>query len=124
MSLMLQLSPLLADPAGTRPSIPGCLREPGPHFASGTARRFSFACWSMGGKPGGRSTYGECFGALSWKVESGYAGDVDLAGMRAVLASRYHDDETGSPWTFALFVDDRGEEPQRKALADIFTGRL
>jgi len=44
--------------------------------------------------------------------------------MRAVLASRYHDDETGSPWTFALFVDARGDQRQRQAMADIFTGRL
>ena len=62
-------------------------------------------CRRIGGRPGGRSTYGECLGALSWIVEEGRAGDVDLAHMRAVLASRYHDDEPGSPWTFALFVD-------------------
>jgi hypothetical protein len=81
-------------------------------------------CRRIGGTPGGRSTYGECFGALSWIVEKGRVGEVDLAGMRAVIASRYHDDESGSPWTFALFVDARGDEPQRQALADIFTGRL
>ena len=51
-------------------------------------------------------------------------GDVDLAGMKAVLASRYHDDEPGSPWTFALFVDALGDQAQRQAMADIFTGRL
>jgi hypothetical protein len=44
--------------------------------------------------------------------------------MRVVLASRYHDDEPRSPWTYALFVDARGDERQREALADIFTGRL
>ena len=81
-------------------------------------------CRRIGGIPGGRSTYGECFGALSWIVEEGRAGDVDLAYMRAVLASRYHDDEPGSPWTFALFVDARGNQRQRQAMADIFTGRL
>jgi hypothetical protein len=81
-------------------------------------------CRRIGGRPGGRSTYGECLGALSWIVEEGNAGDVDLADMRAVLASRYHDDEPGSPWTFALFVDARGEERQREAMADILTGRL
>jgi len=52
------------------------------------------------------------------------AGDVDLTGMQAVLASRYHDDEPGSPWTFALFVDARGDERQRQAMTGIFTGRL
>jgi hypothetical protein len=44
--------------------------------------------------------------------------------MRAVLVSRYHDDEPGSPWTFALFVDAAGNEGQRQAMADILTGRL
>ena len=44
--------------------------------------------------------------------------------MKAVLVSRYHDDEPGSPWTFALFVDSRGDERQRQAMADILTGRL
>src|SRR5436853_7002613 len=38
---MLQLSPLLADPWGTRPSTVGSLREPGPHFTTGVVRRFS-----------------------------------------------------------------------------------
>ncbi len=81
-------------------------------------------CRRIGGKPGGRSTYGECLGALSWIVNEGSAGVTDLANMRAVLASRYHDDEPGSPWTFVLFVDARGDEQQRQAIADIFTGRL
>jgi hypothetical protein len=44
--------------------------------------------------------------------------------MRAVLASRYHDDEPGSPWRFVVLVDARGDADQRQALADIFTGRL
>lgn len=81
-------------------------------------------CRRVGGRVGGRSTYGECLGALSWIVEEGRAGDVDLAGMRVVMANRYHDDEPGSPWTFALFVDARGDQRQRQALEDIFTGRL
>jgi hypothetical protein len=63
-------------------------------------------------------------GALSWIVTKGYAGETDLADMRVVLASRYHDHEPRSPWTFALFVDARGEPDQRQAIADIFTGRL
>ena len=81
-------------------------------------------CRRIGGVQGGRSTYGECLGALSWIVEEGRADDVDLADMRAVLVSRYHDDEPGSPWTFALFVDARGDEHQRRAIADILTGRV
>ncbi len=81
-------------------------------------------CRRVGGRRGGRSTYGECFGALSWLVEAGHVGDVQLADMRIVLVMRYHDDEPGSPWTYALFVDARGTDAQRSAMADIFTGRL
>ncbi len=81
-------------------------------------------CRRVGGRSGGRSTYGECLGALSWLIKEGQAGGIDLAAMRVVLATRYHDDEPGSPWTFVLFVDAAGDERQRQAIADIFTGRL
>src|SRR6478672_3251801 len=81
-------------------------------------------CRRIGGRTGGRSTFGECQGALSWIVQEGRAGAVDLAGMRAVIACRYHDDEPGSPWSYFLFVDARGDDAQRQALSDIFTGRL
>jgi hypothetical protein len=49
-------------------------------------------CRRIGGSPGGWSTYGECLGALSWIVEAGRAGDVDLAHMRAVLGGSRHRD--------------------------------
>jgi hypothetical protein len=81
-------------------------------------------CRRIGGRGGGRSTYGECLGALSWIVEEGGVGDLDLAGMKAVLVSRYHDDEPGSPWTFGLFLDARAGEAERGAMAGILTGRL
>src|SRR5215218_4476797 len=79
-------------------------------------------CRRIGGRSGGRSTYGICEGALSWAIESGRAGDVDLAGLSAVLAVRYDDDEPGSPWDFVLYLDERGDERQRAAIAAILTG--
>ncbi|HKE81739.1 MAG TPA: DUF1326 domain-containing protein [Solirubrobacteraceae bacterium] len=81
-------------------------------------------CRRVGGRSGGRSTTGICEGALSWQVEQGRAGDIELAGLGAVLVLRYSDDEPGSPWTFFLYVDDRGDEHQRHALAKILTGEL
>jgi hypothetical protein len=81
-------------------------------------------CRRIGGQAGGRSTYGTCLGALSWSVQEGHAGTVDLAGLGVIIACRYEDDEPGSPWTYALFVDERGSEDQRNALVGIFTGRL
>jgi len=81
-------------------------------------------CRRIGGRRGGRSTHGLCLGALSWAVEDGSAGDVELGGLGAIMATRYHDDEPGSPWTFYLYVDERGDERQREALVAIFTGTL
>ncbi len=81
-------------------------------------------CRRIGGRLGGRSTYGECMGALSWFVTEGRVGEIDLAGLGAVLLVRYSDDEPGSPWTFVVYVDERGDERQREALAAILTGQL
>jgi hypothetical protein len=79
-------------------------------------------CRRIGGRAGGRSTYGVCEGALSWAIERGHAGDVELSGLTAVLACHYEDDEPGSPWDFWLYVDERGDERQRAALEAILTG--
>jgi hypothetical protein len=81
-------------------------------------------CRRIDGRTGGRSTHGICEGALSWLVEEGNADDVDIAGLGVVHASRYSDDEEGSPWMFALFVDERGDARQREALGRIFSGAL
>ncbi len=78
----------------------------------------------VGGRPGGRSTYGVCFGVLCWQVERGHAGSVELAGLNVALVIRYDDDEPGSPWRFVVHVDDRGDEQQRAALSDMLTGKL
>jgi hypothetical protein len=81
-------------------------------------------CRRVGGRQGGRSTHGICMGALSWEVERGGTDDVSLEGLRTVVALRYDDDEPGSPWDFALYVDDRADPEQRDLLAAIFLGDL
>jgi len=81
-------------------------------------------CRSVGGRPGGPSTYGECFGALSWFIVSGHADGVDLAGLRTVLSIRYHDDvQPSTKWEVVLYVDETATDAQVGALADIFLGR-
>jgi hypothetical protein len=81
-------------------------------------------CRTIGGVPGGRSTHGICFGVLSWLVREGEVDGLDLGGLAVAFAIRYDDDEPGSPWDFVVYVDERGSEKQRDALAAIFTGRL
>ena len=74
--------------------------------------------------PGGRSTHGECFGVLSWLVEEGHCDDVRLDGLSVALATRYSDDEPGSPWSFIAYVDSRADGAQHDALEGIYTGRF
>jgi len=81
-------------------------------------------CRTIDGQRGGRSTYGECVGARSWRIEEGAAGEVDLGGLRVLLVSRYHDDEEGSPWSWILFLESRGTGEQIDALTRIWTGQL
>jgi len=80
-------------------------------------------CRRIDGTPGGRSTHGLCLGVLSWLIREGTADGVDLAGLPVAIASRYSDDEPGSPWSWILYLDERADERQRTALEDIFTGR-
>jgi hypothetical protein len=81
-------------------------------------------CRTIGGRRGGRSTHGVCLGALSWRIADGRAGEVALSGLNVVLASRYDDDEPGSPWDIHLYVDERGDQRQRDALAQIYLGQV
>jgi hypothetical protein len=80
-------------------------------------------CRSIGGRPGGRSTEGLCQFALSWRIDEGYAPEVELGGFAVVLAGFYFDDEARSPWRVVLYVDEQAGSAQRRWLADIFLGR-
>jgi hypothetical protein len=81
-------------------------------------------CRSVRGQPGGPSTYGMCYGALSWHVQRGHAGSSDLSDRRVVLALRYFDSvQPSTPWEVVLYVDHRADNAQSQALADIFLGR-
>jgi hypothetical protein len=81
-------------------------------------------CRRVDGVMGGRSTHGVCMGVLSWVVEEGAVEGVDVAGLPVALALRYNDDEPRSPWTYVLYLDERGSDEQREALERLFTGRL
>jgi hypothetical protein len=74
-------------------------------------------CRRINGVPGGRSTHGICFGALTWRVDEGHIDGVDLSGSGAVMTYSYDDDEAGSPWTLVLQVDGPAE------LGEILLGR-
>ena len=81
-------------------------------------------CRRIDGVAGGRSTYGTCTGALSWRITEGAVGQVDLASLCVVLVTFYSDDEPGSPWSWVMHVDERASEEQTAVLVDVFSGRL
>ena len=81
-------------------------------------------CRSVGGQPGGPSSFGECFGALSWHIDAGQAGGVDLSGLATVMSLRDVDRvQPSTPWEVVLYVDQEAGGDQRAAIADIFLGR-
>jgi hypothetical protein len=81
-------------------------------------------CRRIDGVSGGRSTHGVCMGVLSWLIEAGTANGTDLSGLPVALASRYSDDEPGSPWTWILYLNAHAPSEQRSALEGIFTGQF
>src|ERR1700742_2517191 len=81
-------------------------------------------CRSVGGEPGGPSTYGVCYGAVSWSITEGHFGEVDLGGLMAVLSLRYRDEvQPSTLWECVIYVDQQGTPEQQRALAEIFLGR-
>ncbi len=94
----------------------------GPYFEACSCEAIC-PCRSIGGRKGGRSTYGVCDFALGWTIAAGHADELDLSGFSVVMAGSYDDDEPGSLWRVALYVDERAAEAQRDALATIFLGR-
>jgi hypothetical protein len=81
-------------------------------------------CRSVGGRPGGPSSFGECFGALSSHIQDGHADGASLSGLRVVMSLRYLDQvQPSTPWEVVLYVDREADDAQRAAVADIFLGR-
>lgn len=89
-------------------------------------------CRKVGERAGGASSYDTCDFALTWSIGAGQLRDVDLRGLNVAMVGRWDNAEEPlpgfppirPPWHVILYVDDRANEPQQRALADIFLGRL
>lgn len=86
-------------------------------------------CRRKGGRPGTGSQFPTCDFVLSWLIRDGHFGANDLCDLRVALAGRWDNEEAATPgrpahaWHVILYVDERADENQRSALADIFLGR-
>jgi hypothetical protein len=81
-------------------------------------------CRRINGVKGGRSTHGICEGALSWRIVDGASDGLDLSSLNVAMAAHYSDDEEGSPWTWMLYLDERGSPEQHRVLEQIWAGRV
>jgi hypothetical protein len=79
-------------------------------------------CRRSGGAKGGRPTYENCDFALSWWIKQGRAKEIDLAGLKVVMAGRW-EATPEDPWHVTLYIDDQASAAQNQALSAIFLGR-
>ena len=80
-------------------------------------------CRSVGGRDGGRATSQLCQFVIAWTINEGSFGEMDLSRLSVVMAGYWDEDEKGAPWRVELYLDQRANQAQAKALADIFLGR-
>ena len=80
-------------------------------------------CRRQNGVDGGRSTLGICEFILSWKIDSGHSGSVDLSGLKVCMAGTWDDDEEGTPWTCMIYIDENATDEQFNEISTLFQGR-
>ena len=68
-------------------------------------------------------TEGNCTVLIGWHIDNGRFGEVKLDGLNAALAVYSPGHMLQTKWRVALYLDDRGSEKQRNALAAIFSGQ-
>lgn len=76
--------------AALRPRVVADWRVRGSYFEACNCEAIC-PCRSVGGRPGGPSSFGECFGALSWHIPEGHADGLDLSSLQVVMSIRYFD---------------------------------
>ncbi|MEO8158121.1 MAG: DUF1326 domain-containing protein [Betaproteobacteria bacterium] len=72
---------------------------------------------------GSAPTEGNCTVLIGWHVDEGRYGDVKLDGLNAALAVLSPGHMLQTKWRVALYLDERGNQKQRDALAAIFSGQ-
>lgn len=99
-------------------------RVSGSYFEACNCEAICPCRWQGGMKvTSGGSTYGVCDFALSWFIQQGAHGPVDLSGLSVVMAGSYTDDEAGKPWRVTLYVDEGASDDRAASLTNIFLGR-
>ncbi|MBI3530541.1 MAG: DUF1326 domain-containing protein [Betaproteobacteria bacterium] len=72
---------------------------------------------------GSAPTEGNCTVLIGWHIDQGRFGDVKLDGLNAALAVVSPGHMLQTKWRVGLYLDERGNQKQRDALAAIFSGQ-
>ena len=70
-----------------------------------------------------KCTHERCIGYWAIRFEEGTYGDVDLAGVTAVIAYESPQHMISGGWTEAVIIDERASQEQRATVENILTGR-
>jgi hypothetical protein len=76
-------------------------------------------CW-VGQDPDG----GHCEGLLAWHMDKGTINGVDVAGCTAAALAYIPGNVLKGNWKAALYVNDGASAEQKKALIDVYSGKL
>jgi hypothetical protein len=68
-------------------------------------------------------TSGECTVLLAWHIDQGRFGEVNLDGFNTALAAYAPGHMLEVKWKVALYLDERANQDQQGALAQIFSGQ-
>lgn len=68
-------------------------------------------------------TQGYCDALVGWHVERGSYGNVKLDGLNVVMAGHWPGKMIEGGARVALYLDEKGDEGQRQALTQIFSGQ-
>jgi hypothetical protein len=68
-------------------------------------------------------SHGDCSVLYAWHIEQGRWDGVALEGLNVVLAAYASGHMQKVKWLAALYLDQRGTQPQRDVLKAIFTGK-
>lgn len=68
-------------------------------------------------------TEGSCTALVAWHVDKGTLGKVSLNGLNAALLAHSPGHMQQGKWKVALYIDDKANPEQQKALGGIFSGQ-
>jgi hypothetical protein len=70
-----------------------------------------------------RSTHGDCYFAMAYRIDGGQSGNVRLDGLSFILVAYTPETMDKGNWKVGLIVDDRATPEQQQALATIVSGQ-